>query len=141
MSAMAQDRVFWFDHTRPLFEPLGCVDARRRGGWVFVSAQAGIDAQLVALDGLVMQADRAFGQLKAAYSAADGDPSAVCQLTVYVNTGLLDVSMTEASEPIFASWKSNFPRSSATGALVGAQMFGIPKLLLEVQCIGRALPA
>lgn len=139
MSAVAQDQVFWFDHTRPLFEPLGCVDARRRSGWVFVSAQAGIDAQLVALDGLVMQADRAFSQLKAAYIAADGDLSAVCQLTVYVNTGLLEVPLTEASDPIFASWKSNFPGSSATGALVGTQMFGIPKLLVEVQCIGRAL--
>jgi enamine deaminase RidA (YjgF/YER057c/UK114 family) len=139
MSAAAQDEVFWFDHTRPLFEPLGCVDARRRGSWVFVSAQAGIDAQLLALDGLVMQSDRAFAQLKTAYTAAGGDSSAICQLTVYVNTGLLEVPLTEASEPIFASWKSAFPESRTTGALIGAQMFGIPKLLLEVQCIGRAL--
>ncbi|MDY6955739.1 MAG: Rid family hydrolase [Pseudomonadota bacterium] len=137
MTAAAQDPVFWFDHTRPLFEPLGCVDARRRGRWVFVSAQAGINAQLVALDGLAMQADRAFSQLKAAYVAVGGDSSAVCQLTVYVNTGLLEAPLTEASDVIFGSWKSNFPGSPATGALVGAQMFGIPRLLLEIQCIGR----
>ena len=138
MSVVAPAPVFWFDHTRPLFEPLGCVDARRSGKWVWVSAQAGIDEQLVALDGLAMQSARAFQQLRTAFEAAGGDPAAVCQLTVYVQTALLEVSLTDASEVVFAQWRSIFPDSGTTGTLIGAQMFGIPKLLLEVQCMGLA---
>jgi enamine deaminase RidA (YjgF/YER057c/UK114 family) len=131
--------VFWFEHTRPLFEPLGCVDARRRGGWVWVSAQAGIDEQLVALDGLAMQSARAFRQLRTAYEAAGGDPAAVCQLSVYVQTALLDGSLEQASTLVFSEWRSIFPDCGTSGTLIGAQMFGIPKLLLEVQCMGRSL--
>jgi enamine deaminase RidA (YjgF/YER057c/UK114 family) len=139
VSGAAQEPVFWFDHTRPLFEPLGCVDARRRGKWVWVSAQAGIDDQLVALDGLATQSARAFHQLRTAFEAAGGDSAAVCQLTVYVQTALFEGSLAEASSVVFAQWRSIFPDGGTTATLIGSQMFGIPKLFLEVHCMGRAL--
>ncbi|HJO35154.1 MAG: Rid family hydrolase [Pseudomonadota bacterium] len=138
MDAHADERLFWFDHTRPLFEPLGCVDARRCGRWVFVSAQAGVDEQLVAPAGLEAQSRRALRQLRHAYQAVGGEVESICQLTLYVNTTFLDMPLAAASETVFALWREIVPTARPAGAMVGAQMFGIADLLLEVQCIGRA---
>lgn len=138
MDAHAKERLFWFDHTRPLFEPLGCVDARRCGQWVFVSAQAGVDKRLVAATGLEAQSRQALRQLRHAYEAVGGEVESLCQLNLYVNTTFLDVPLAAASETIFAFCREIFPTARPTGAMVGAQMFGIADLLLEVQCIGRA---
>ncbi len=138
MNTHPNDRFFWFDHTRPLFEPLGCVDARRCGQWVFVSAQAGVDERLVAAAGLEAQSRQALRQLRHAYEAVGGEIESICQLNLYVNTTFLDVPLAAASETVFSLWREIFPTARPAGAMVGAQMFGIADLLLEVQCIGRA---
>lgn len=132
------DSIYWFPHTKELFEPLGCVDARRRGPWVFVSAQAGIDEQLQALDGLEAQTIRAFENLKAALNQVGGTVDQVCSLNIYVNTGLLKTSFEEAALTISECQKVVLGEKATTACLVGAQMFGIPSLLIEIQCIGRA---
>lgn len=127
--------VFWFPATRPIFEPLGCVDSRRSGRFLFVSAQAGIDADLRPATSLAGQAHATLGQVRAAIAAVGGADASVISLTVHVNTSLFQGPMADVAEAVGRAWKDHFGSMQTTATITGAQMFGIPGLILEVQCI------
>ena len=127
--------VFWFPATRPIFEPLGCVDSRRSGRFLFVSAQAGLDADLRPAAGLAAQAGTTMSQVRAAIEAVGGTTASVVSLTAYVNTTLFQDPIAEVAKAVGRAWKEQFGPSLTTATITGAQMFGIPGLIMEIHCI------
>jgi enamine deaminase RidA (YjgF/YER057c/UK114 family) len=135
---MAEDAVFWFANTQPLFAPLGCVDARRRGRWIFVSAQAGLDEQLRPAATLPEQARRTLAQLRTALDEVGGAQARVCSLAVYVNTTAFDGPVQAGAAQVAAAWKEQFGAAGPAAMTTGVQMFGIPQLYMEISCIALA---
>jgi enamine deaminase RidA (YjgF/YER057c/UK114 family) len=127
--------VFWSPATRPIFEPLGCVDSRRCGRFLFVGAQAGLDDSLLPASGLARQADATLGQVLVAIEAVGGTAASVVSLTAYVNTTLFQDAMADVAEAVGRAWKEQFSHSRTTATIIGAQMFGIPGLIMKIHCI------
>ena len=103
------------------------------GRMVFLAGQIGMDRDMKVADGgIVPQFEQALGNLLTALAAADGQPSDLVSLTIY----LIDVEDYQAhGKEIGAVWR----RLAGTGypamAGVGVTKLWLPEALVEIQGI------